>query len=107
VVAQIMKLRLSVSDLREKVSKAKYVLHQRESECKKFEDEAEFMAREDDIEKQREDGLRQVEDRKVRRQMRARVLVRPTAPARVDVGCGVGTGGTRNTGAQASGDTRV
>ena len=70
---QLMRLRQTVQDLREKVSKEKYLVQTKETECLKLEDEAAFMAREDDIEKQRQQGVKRMEEMKV------------TAPQRSDL----------------------
>ncbi len=60
------RLRQSIQDLREKVSREKYLVQTRSTECLKLEDETAFMAREDDIEKQRQLGVQRMEELRVR-----------------------------------------
>ena len=62
---QVARLRQTIQDLREKVSREKYMVQTRDAECVKLEDETAFMAREDDIEQQRQQGITRMEDLKV------------------------------------------
>ncbi len=64
---QLIRLRHTVQDLREKVSREKFLVQTKDMECVKLEDETAFMAREDDIERQRQLGMQRMEDMKVRR----------------------------------------